>query len=145
VPIDVTAATTIARPRDEVAAYVMNPANDLSWIRALTSARKLGEMELGVGTQVERVAKMMGRSMAYTTEVTAYLPGQHLAMRTVAGPFPMLVDYRFEDAGPGATRVSVQNRGGSGLLFTLFGWAIGRMVNGRVKGDLARLKRALES
>jgi hypothetical protein len=56
----------------------------------------------------------------------------------------MLVDYRFEDAGPGATRVSVQNRGGSGLLFTLFGWAIGRMVNRRVKGDLAQLKRALE-
>jgi uncharacterized protein YndB with AHSA1/START domain len=143
--IDVTATTTIARPREEVATYVVDPANDLSWIRALTSARKLGEMDFGVGTQVERVAKMMGRSMPYTTEVTAYEAGAHLAMKTVAGPFPMLVDYRFEDSGKGATRVSVRNRGGKGVMFRLFGWGIGRMVNGRVKGDLAQLKRVLES
>ena len=30
------------------------------------------------------------------------------------------------------------------IMFTLFGWLIGRMVNARVKGDLAQLKRVLE-
>jgi uncharacterized protein YndB with AHSA1/START domain len=144
-PIDVTATATIARPRDEVAAYVADPAHDLSWIRALTASTQLTEGEVGVGTRVERVARMLGRRMPYTTEITAFEPAAHVAMQTVAGPFPMLVDYHFEDAGDGATRVRVRNRGGQGVLFTLFGWAIGRMVNRRVQGDLAQLKRILET
>jgi hypothetical protein len=40
-PVDVTAARTIGRPRDEVAAYLRDPANDTSWIGDLRSARLL--------------------------------------------------------------------------------------------------------
>jgi hypothetical protein len=143
--IDVTATVVIARPREEVAAFVVDPGNDLAWIRALTSSRKVTEGDVGVGTQVERVAKMMGRSMPYTTNIEALESGKHVAMRTVEGPFLMLVDYRFEDASAGSTAVSVRNRGGEGWMFRLFGWAIGRMVNGKVTGDLKQLKRVLES
>src|SRR6185369_4255543 len=133
--IDVTATVEIARPRAEVAAFVEDPANDLRWIRALTSAECVGDVPAGEGLRVRRVAKMMGRSMPYTTEVMEYAPGERLEMETVAGPFPMRVTYRFEDSGAG-TRVSVRNQGGKGLMFALFGWAIGWIVNSRVKGDL---------
>jgi hypothetical protein len=83
--------------------------------------------------------------MSYITEIEAFEPGRHVGMRTVEGPFAMLVDYHFEDARAAATVVRVRNRGGEGIMFRLFGWAIGRMVNGRVKGDLKQLKRVLES
>ncbi len=136
-PIDVTATIDISRPRPEVAAFLEDPANDLRWIRALSSSEKLTDGPVGKGTRVRRVAKMMGRPIDYTTEITAYDPGAVLAMDTVSGPFPMHVTYTLTDTADG-TRVSVRNQGGSGWMFALFSPLIGRMVNSRVKGDLGR-------
>jgi carbon monoxide dehydrogenase subunit G len=141
--IDVTAEVEIRRPREAVAAFIEDPANDLRWIRALSDSRRLTDGPLGPGTRVERTAKMMGRAMTYTTEVVEYDPGRHVGMKTVAGPIPMLVDYRLEDT-PEGTRVRVRNRGGKGLAFRAFGPIIGRMVNRRVQGDLEQMKRVLE-
>jgi hypothetical protein len=141
--IDVTATIQIHRPVDDVASYVIDSANDLSWIRALTSSDLLTGYPIGQGTRVRRVAKMMRRSMPYTTEIVEFAP-RELVMHTVDGPFPMIVSYRFEEA-EGGTRVSVRNQGGKGLMFRLFSWLIGRMVNGRVQGDLHQLKQVLES
>ncbi len=140
--IDVTATVTINRPVDEVREYLVDPAHDLAWIRALTSSDLLTGYPIGEGTRVRRVAKMMGRSMTYTTEVVA-ASADEFTMRTIEGPFPMVVTYRFEEAGTG-TRVSVRNQGGEGVMFRLFGWLIGRMVNSRVQGDLEQLKRVME-
>lgn len=141
--IDVVATTSIARPRDEVEAYLRDPAHDLNWIRALTSSELLTGYPIGVGTRVRRVARMMGRSMPYTTEVRASERGK-LVMETVEGPFPMVVTYEFSEGPGGGTVVRVRNQGGRGPVFAIFGRLIGRMVNGRVKGDLKQLKRVLE-
>jgi hypothetical protein len=92
--------------------------------------------------RVQRVAKMMGRSMPYTTEVAEFEP-LRMVMKTVEGPFPMVVTYAFA-AEDGGTSVAVRNQGGEGLLFKLFGRPIGWMVNSRVKGDLKQMKRVLE-
>jgi carbon monoxide dehydrogenase subunit G len=142
--IDVTATIEVARPRAEVAAFLEDPANDLRWIRALTSSERLGAGPTGTGLRVRRVAKVMGRSMPYTTEIVGYEPARALEMETVDGPFPMHVTYRFADTAAG-TSVSVRNRGGKGLMFAVFGPFTGWMVNSRVKGDLRALKRALEA
>ena len=142
--IDVTSEVVVRRPRDEVAAFVTDPANDLAWIRALSESTKQDDAPVAAGTRVRRTARMLGRSMPYTTEVTALDAGRSVSMRTVDGPFPMLVDYLFEEA-EGGTRVRVRNRGGSGPLFSAFGWLVGRMVKSRVDGDLRALKTVLES
>ena len=141
--IDVTASVKVDRQRSEVAAFLENPANDLRWIRALTSAERLTDGAFGKGTRVRRVARMLGREMTYTTEITSYEPGTTLAMKTTEGPIAMIVTYSLADAGEG-TRVSVRNQGGSGFVFAVFGPLIGLMVNGRVKGDLKQLKRTVE-
>jgi hypothetical protein len=39
--IDVTAEVQVRRPRDEVAAYMSDPANDPEWIGGLREARDL--------------------------------------------------------------------------------------------------------
>ena len=142
-PIDVTARVHVDRSIDEVAAWVMDPANDLALIRALTSSEKLTDGPAGRGMRVKRVAKMMGRSMPYTTEVVEFEP-LGMVMKTVEGPFPMVVTYAFA-AEDGGTSVTVRNQGGEGPLFKLFGRQIGWMVNSRVKGDLKQMKRVLES
>ncbi len=65
-------------------------------------------------------------------------------MRSVAGPFPMVVHYLF-DAENGGTRVRVRNQGGAGGLMRLLDPLMGRMVNRRVAADLKTLKRLLEA
>jgi hypothetical protein len=60
-PVDVTATGVIGRPREEVAAYLRDPANDTSWIGGLRSARLLTPAPVAVGSQVERVASFLGR------------------------------------------------------------------------------------
>ena len=58
--VDVTATASIDRPRDQVAAYLRDPANDTSWIGGLRSARLLTPGQVTVGSQVERVASFLG-------------------------------------------------------------------------------------
>ena len=143
VPIDVTATIAIERPVEEVAAWVMDPANDLAWIRALTDSHRLGDATVGPGLRVSRTAKMMGRPMTYVTEVAEYAPTR-MVMKTVEGPFPMVVTYEFAPVGAAASTVSVRNQGGSGLMFRLLSKPMGWMVNSRVRGDLKQMKRVLE-
>ena len=89
--VDVQAEVTIARSREEVVSYAMDPAHDPIWISGITEARMLTEPPLGQGTRVERVAKFLGRRIEYVLEVTEYEPNSLMAMRSIKGPFPMRV------------------------------------------------------
>jgi hypothetical protein len=60
--VDVTAETTIDRPREEVAAFAIEPENDTRWILALRSAHALTDGPVSVGTRVERVCPILGPS-----------------------------------------------------------------------------------
>lgn len=141
--VDVRSRIEVNRPRDQVAAFLEDPANDHRWIRALVEpARVLTDGPFGNGTRVRRVARMAGAKLDYTTEVVEFRPSAKTVMKTVTGP-PMVVTYSLADSA-GGTEVTVRNEGGSGLMFRLFGWLVGRMVRSRVDGDLRRLKQVLE-
>lgn len=141
--VDVTSTIEISRPRHHVAAFLEDSGNDHRWIRALVApAEPLTSFPYGKGSRVGRVARMAGAKIDYTTEVVEYRPGETLVMKTVKGP-PMVVTYSLGDA-PGGAQVRVRNQGEGGLMFTLFGWLMGRMVRSRVDGDLRQLKRVLE-
>ena len=58
--VDVTATASIDRPRDQVAAYLRDPANDTKRIGGLLSARLLTPGPVTVGSQIERVASFLG-------------------------------------------------------------------------------------
>ena len=102
-PIDVTARTMIARPRDDVSAYVIDHHNDPVWIGGISESVLLGEGPIGVGSRVRRVASFLGKRIEYVNEVVRLEPGRVLEMRSVESPFPMQVTYAFADA-PGAPR-----------------------------------------
>jgi uncharacterized membrane protein len=142
--VDVTAAITVERPREEVAAHLRDPANDPGWIGGLRSARLLTPPPVGVGSQVERVASFLGRRVEYVNEVTELTPDR-LAMRSVRAPFPMRVTYGFREAGAGATEVSVRVQGDTGRFYALAGPFLATAVHRSVSRDLRTLKRVLES
>jgi uncharacterized membrane protein len=142
-PIDVTATATIDRPREEVAAFLRDPANDTSWIGGLRSARLLTPGPVAVGSQVERVASFLGRRVEYVNEITE-LNGERLAMRSVRSPFPMRVTYGHRQASDGATEVSVRVEGDAGRFYALLAPLVGVAVRRSITRDLRNLKQALE-
>jgi hypothetical protein len=141
--VQVSVETVIARPRADVAAYAMDPANDRSWIGALTGVTVLSPGPMGVGTRVERVAQFLGRRMEYVNEVVEYEPPALLAMRSVKAPFPMTVRYEFEDAGAG-TRVRIRTEGDASGFYRLAGPLLSAAVRRSIASDLGRLKTRLE-
>ena len=143
-PLDVTVSTEIARPRAEVAAYAADPDHDTRWYANIHTVRWVTAPPLAVGSQVARVARFLGRDMAYTYEVVDWAPGERLHLRASDGPFEMNTEYRWEDTEAGGTRMFLRNFGGpSGLMALgtpLMAWQIRRETT----ADLARLKALLE-
>jgi uncharacterized membrane protein len=141
--VDVTATASIDRPRDQVAAYLRDPANDIKWIGGIRSARLLTPRPVTVGSQVERVASFLGRRVQYVNEITE-LTADRLAMRSVRSPFPMRVTYGHRPATDGATEVSVRVEGDAGRFYALLAPLLGVAVRRSIARDLRNLKRVLE-
>ena len=140
--VDVTATASIDRPRDQVAAYLRDPANDTRWIGGLRSVRLLTPGPVAVGSQVERVASFLGRRIEYVNELTE-LTADRLAMRSVRSPFPMRVTYGHLDAGGAATEASVRVEGDAGRYYALLAPLLGLAVRRSITRDLRNLKRVL--
>jgi uncharacterized membrane protein len=141
--IDVLAEVRVRRPREQVAAYMSDPANDPEWIGGLREARLLGDPPLQQGSRVARVASFMGRRVEYVNEITTLEPGSVLEMRSVKAPFPMHITYTFEDR-EGGTLVRNHVRGGGGL-FSLGSPLFAPLVRRNVQKDLERMRDVLEA
>lgn len=142
--VDVTVEQRIGRPREDVAAFAMDPANDTRWIKALSSARTLTDGPVGPGTRVERVASFLGRRIEYVNEIEEYEPGRRLAMRSVKAPFAMTVTYEFEDVPGGGTLARIHTGGDASGFYAVAAPVLGAMVRRGVARDLAALKELLE-
>ncbi len=142
--VDVKAEVVINRSRNEVAGYAMNPDNDPVWISGITEARMLTDPPVGQGTQVERIAYFMGKRIEYVLEVVEHDPNARLAMRSIKGPLPMVVDYEFEESNEG-TLARIRVRGEAGGFYKLAGPMLSRGVKRNITKDLKILKGLLES
>ncbi len=89
VTVDVQAEITIQRPAQIVAGYAGDPTNAPQWYRNIESVAWQTEPPVRVGSRMAFVARFLGRTLAYTYEVTELEPGERLVMSTSQGPFPM--------------------------------------------------------
>lgn len=143
-PIDVLTEIVVDRPRREVAAFAGDPANAPQWYVNIKSVEWRTTPPLAVGSRVAFVAHFLGRRLAYTYEIVDLVADARLVMRTSEGPFPMETTYTWDDAGTGATRMTLRNRGepsGFSALVAPFMAAAMRRAN---RKDLAALKELLE-
>ena len=143
--VDVRREVVIARPRDEVAAYACDPDNATAWYENIKAVDWESPKPLAVGSRIAFAAEFLGRRLTYTYEVRELVPGSRLVMSTAEGPFPMETTYTWEDAGDGATRMTLRNRGEpSG--FARVGAAMMAVAMRRAnQKDLRRLKQLLEA
>jgi uncharacterized membrane protein len=145
VSVDVVTSTTIRRPPDQVAAFAADPANAPDWYANIESVEWETAPPLAVGSRIAFVAQFMRRRIAYTYEVTEYLPGELLRMRTAQGPFPMETTYTWRPAGEGATEMSLRNRGRPAGFSRVAAPFMARAVRRSNKKDLAALRELLEA
>jgi len=88
VAVDVLTEIVITRPADVVAAYAADPSNTPTWCGNITSITWETDPPLRAGSRVAFTADFLGRHLAYTYEITDFIPAERLVMRTAQGPFP---------------------------------------------------------
>jgi hypothetical protein len=144
VAVDVLSEIVINRPRDRVASYAADPSNAPAWYVNIASVEWKTPPPLALGSQIAFVAKFLGRRLAYTYEVVAFVPGERLVMRTAEGPFPMETTYTWQTSGDSGTTMALRNRGepsGFSKLVSPFMAMAMRRAN---RNDLMLLKSILE-
>lgn len=140
--VDVRPEIVVRKPRSEVAAFMFDPANDLTWTGGITASRPQQPGPLVAGATVVRTAKFLGRTFDYGYVVTAHEPDRLVEMR-VEKPFPMTVRYELEDV-PEGTRVAIRATGSPGGFFAVAAPLMRWQVRRSIAADLERLRRNVE-
>jgi uncharacterized protein YndB with AHSA1/START domain len=143
VAVDVEVETTIARPVAEVAAYAGDPTHAPEWYANITSVQWRTSPPVAVGSEMDFVARFLGRTLSYTYRVVELVPGERLVMETSQGPFPMRTTYAWEPAGDG-TRMTLRNTGSPSGFGRVAAPVMEAAMRRATTKDLARLKAILE-
>jgi uncharacterized membrane protein len=143
--VDVVTEITLRRPKDEVAAFASDPSNAPRWYQNIKSVEWVSQPPVQVSSRMAFVAHFLGRRIAYTYEVTEFVPGERLVMRTAEGPFPMETTYTWEATDDGHTHMTLRNRGTPSGFSVLLAPFVSMAVRRENRRDLEALKRLLES
>jgi hypothetical protein len=143
--VDIVTEIVIQRPIADVAAYAADPSNAPEWYENIDSVDWKTSPPLQLGSQVEFVARFLGRTLRYTYEFSEFIPGHRVVMRTRQGPFPMETSYEWEPASDGATRMTLRNRGEPAGFSMLTATLMKPAMRRANRQDLAKLKMILES
>ena len=142
--VDVVAEVEIGRPRAEVAAFAADPGNATAWYKNIKAVEWETPPPAVVGSKLRFRAQFLGRTLEYTYEVREVDPGRRFMMATARGPFPMETTYSWEDAGPGATKMTLRNRGEPSGFAAVAAPVMTRAMRRANEADLHRLKALLE-
>ena len=143
--VDVQTSIEIDAPRALVAAFAANPDNSPLWYSNIESVTWETSPPASVGSRIAFLAHFLGRSIAYTYEVSELVTNEVFVMSAVEGPFPMQTAYTWQDTASGGTRMTLRNTGepsGFGQLTAPVMSAAMRRAN---RKDLQNLKRILEA
>ncbi|HYU84589.1 MAG TPA: SRPBCC family protein [Kribbellaceae bacterium] len=143
--LDVRRERVIPQPPDRVASYAMDWRHDHEWTQGIKTAELTKESPVGgfgLGAQVTRTAYFLGKQIDYVLEVVGYEPPKLLDMKSVAGPMPMHVTYRFEPYD-GGTLASIRVRGDASVYYRFAGPVMGAMVGRNLGKDLRDLESHL--
>lgn len=145
VNVDVVTQIVIARPIDIVSSYAADPSNAPDWYVNIDAVEWKTPPPMSVGSQVEFVARFLGRTLRYTYEFAEVVSAERLVMRTQQGPFPMETTYTWEPAPNDATLMTLRNRGRPAGFSRLVASIMKPAMRRANRKDLIKLKAILES
>jgi uncharacterized membrane protein len=145
VAVDVLTEIVIARAAEDVAAYAGDPANAPAWYQNITSATWETDPPVRAGSRVAFTARFLGRQLAYTYEITDFIPAERLVMRTAQGPFPMETTYTWQAIDGRSTRMTLRNRGEPAGFSRLAAPLMTTAIRRANRKDLRNLRAILET
>ncbi len=134
----------VNRPVEEVFAIVTNIEKTVQWQSWAIRATVTSPGELDTGTQYSYVAKLLGRELESTGEVTAFDLNKRFAWKTTSGPMPLKADCSFESVA-GGTKLTITAQGDPGTYFGMADEILDRVVRRQALADAESLKDLLES
>jgi uncharacterized membrane protein len=134
----------IEKPLAEVFAYVTDIENFPVWSSEVEKAWKTSEGPMGKGTTFSSAAKVLGRQIENTIEVTEYEPNSKWFLKPTSGPVSGEIQYHFEPVD-GGTKFSVALDADAGGFFKLGEPIVNRMLQRQYETNGATLKDLLES
>ena len=143
--VDVVTQIVIACPVDVVSGYAADPSNAPDWYVNIDSVEWKTPPPMQIGSQVEFVARFLGRTLRYTYEFAELVPGARVVMRTQQGPFPMETTYTWEPMADDATVMTMRNRGQPAGFSRLMAPIMKPAIRRANRKDLTKLKTILES
>lgn len=149
--VDVFTDILINCPAAQVSAYAADPDNAPEWYVNIKSAERLADHTgkipsvLTPGSRISFTAHFLGKKLSYVYEITEFVPGQKLVMRTANGPFPMETIYTWEAIKDTVTRMTLRNRGNPSGFSKLFAPFMALAMKRANRKDLKRIKQLLET
>lgn len=142
--IDVETSVEIARPPQEVFAFVADQSNAPQWQRGLHEVRRLTEDPIGVGSKHEFLRTFAGRRFASRNRYVAFEPGRYVQFEIPSGWISGTASYWTETSALAGTvltsRMELHLRGPLKLLEPV----LSRLLAKDSRRDEQRLKNLLE-
>jgi uncharacterized protein YndB with AHSA1/START domain len=139
-----TVAGLIARPIDEVFAFLSDPRNRPRWEVFTEKAALTSPEPIGVGSTVLTTLRVQDTRSHYTWEVIEHQPPNRQVVQSTAGRIPTTLTYQL-DAQDGETWVQLSVTGRPGGRLRLLQPVIAYSASGRLRSSFRRLKQALEA
>jgi carbon monoxide dehydrogenase subunit G len=134
----------IARPPEDVFAYLADVSNLTEWQSGVHSAEIEGGGAAAAGARVVESRTLLGKELRTTLEIVHFEPPRLFTLRALDGPALLTVRHELEPRG-GETQLHVVVEG---EVRHLPGFAAGLLMRGaerQFRKDFERLKRVLEA
>ena len=143
----IVSSIEIARPPEEVFAYVIDPSRMAEWQESVVSARAEGGGPPAVGSKAITSRKIGRRERTMTMEITNISPPRSWTVRGIDGPVRGIVNGTVDPLDDGArSRVTIElDFEGHGLGKLLVPLVVRRQAQTEMPRNLRNLKERLES
>lgn len=141
--INVSDSVIIARPVDEVFAFVADHENLPAWTVGVKESARRTPGRPATGAEYRIVGVMLGRRVESSYQLTAYEPGRGYAATMTSPMFGFSEQYRFE-AADGGTLVSMSGTAEPHGVFRFLSPVMAAGMRRQVRADHRRLKTLLE-
>jgi uncharacterized protein YndB with AHSA1/START domain len=142
----ITSSTEVARPADEVFAYVIDPSTMPQWQQGCVKGHMDGAATR-VGSKCTTVRRIGGREREVVSEITEYDPPRRWADRGITGPVRAIVAVTVEPlADEARSRVTIElDFTGHGIGKLLVPLVVRRQAASEMPENVRRLKQRLEA
>jgi uncharacterized protein YndB with AHSA1/START domain len=142
----ITTTIDVARPPEQVFAYVTDPSTMHEWQQGCVSGH-MDAPTTRVGSKCTTVRKIGGREREVTTEITDYDPPRRWADRGIDGPIRAIVAVTVEPLADGSSsRLTIDlDFTGHGIGRLLVPLVVRRQAAREMPDNMRRLKQRLEA